>query len=177
MSESHQDRRRTANLLGALGLALGERAAPEGPSTASDQAALVTLAHYPDQPVEALRRTLVLTHSGAVRVVDRLEAAGLVVRAPAGQGRTLALRLTPAGRDRAARVLAERLAALEPVLEPLTAAEEATLAALLEKLLAGLTGDRQSALRLCRLCSEEICERGARCPVDLAVESRSGGAR
>lgn len=173
MRESHHQRRRTANLLGALALALADRVAGatdgSGEAAAREPAALVTLAHYPDQPVESLRRTLGLTHSGAVRLVDRLEASGLVVRAPAGHGRTLALRLTPAGQKRVAGLLEERLAALDPVIEPLTVAERAALRALLEKLLGGLTDDRQSARRICRLCHEEICERGARCPVDLAV--------
>ena len=166
MTESHHDRRRTANLLGALGLAIAERVEAD---EARERAALVTLAGYPGQTVEALRRTLALTHSGAVRLVDRLEHSGLALRAPAGHGRSLALRLTPAGRDRAERVLAERLAALEPVLEPLTERERADLTGLLEKLLAGLTDDRQSARRICRLCAEEVCERGARCPVDVAA--------
>lgn len=57
----------------------------------SGPAALVSLAHYSGQPVGVLGQTLGLTHSGAVRLSDRLEAAGLVRRTSAGPGRALAL--------------------------------------------------------------------------------------
>ena len=52
----------------------------------------------------------------------------------------------------------------------LDAGRAATLAALHEKLLAGLTSDRASARRLCRLCDVDACghERGT-CPVTEAV--------
>ncbi|MGO8982697.1 MAG: MarR family transcriptional regulator [Streptosporangiaceae bacterium] len=46
------------------------------------------MAHYPGQPVAALARTLGLTHSGAVRLADRLEAADLARRTSSGHGRT-----------------------------------------------------------------------------------------
>jgi MarR family transcriptional regulator, negative regulator of the multidrug operon emrRAB len=65
----------------------------------------VTLAHYPGQSVGALARTLGLTHSGAVRLADRLVAAGLACRVSAGPGQTLALHLTESGRLAAARLL------------------------------------------------------------------------
>src|SRR5579863_1407028 len=115
MTESYS---RTANLLGALALAVSDRlgeAAERGDDglTASESAALVTLAHYPGQPIVALGRTLRLTHSGAVRLADRMEAGGLVRRAASGHGRALALRLTRQGQEAAMQVLARRQAAAE----------------------------------------------------------------
>src|SRR4051795_5960120 len=99
MTESYS---RTANLLGALALAVCDRIRDVTEQQADglarpEPAALVSLAHYPGQPVGAVGRTLGLTHSGAVRLADRLEAAGLVRRTSAGPGRTLALHLTAGG--------------------------------------------------------------------------------
>ena len=83
--------------------------------------------------------------------------------------------LTPAGQAAAAEVRTARVAALDDVLAALTPDERATLGALHEKLLAGLTGDRASALRICRLCDLEACghHRGT-CPV---TEARRAGSR
>src|SRR4051794_28089748 len=105
---------RTANLLGALSLTLAERAGAAiagGTEVAgTDAAALVTLHNYAEgEPLEVLRRALGLSQPGTVRLVDRLERRGLVVR---GRGsddaRTVGARLTGAGRDAAVRILTAR---------------------------------------------------------------------
>jgi MarR family transcriptional regulator, negative regulator of the multidrug operon emrRAB len=167
---------RVANLLGALALAVcdGMRQATgqEGDGLAgSEPAALVTLAHYPGQSVGVLGRTLGLTHSGAVRLADRLEAAGLAERTHSGPGRTLALHLTGAGRAAAAQVLDRRRDAVEQLVRRLEPEEAAQLGQLAGRLLAGVTTDRASAHRLCRLCDEPLCAAGPGCPVDHAAEA------
>ena len=168
---------RAANLLGALALAVcdGIREATEQPADGlarSEPAALVTLAHYPGQSVGDLGQTLGLTHSGAVRLADRLEAGGLVRRASAGAGRTLALHLTEAGRAAALRVLARRRATVERLVSRLAPDEVAAVDRLAGRLLAALTTDRASAYRLCRLCDEPLCAAGAGCPVDQVAGPR-----
>jgi len=163
---------RDANLLGTLSLAIAGRieravASPLGPSA---PAALNALEGYlGGEPIDALRETLGLTHSGAVRLVDRLAEAGLAERTPGPDGRSVAVALTPAGEAAAGEVRAARVAAIEDVLGVLTADERAALGALHEKLLAGLTSDRASARRLCRLCHIDACghHRGT-CPVTEA---------
>src|ERR1700761_702871 len=81
-----------------------------GPSA---PAALVALHEFLDGgTVTQLSSVLGLTHSGTVRLVDRLAAEGLVERAGAPDGRTVAVVLTIAGRVTAGRVLAARHAAL-----------------------------------------------------------------
>lgn len=165
---------RDANLLGTLSLAVAERMgeAIELPSLrgASVPAALVALqAFLGGESIDALRRVLGMTHSGAVRLVDRLQAAGLLERRGAADARAVALELTPAGRAAARRVLAAREALLREALAPLTTTERAELRRLHEKLLAGLTTDRASAGRLCRLCDGEACGHPSRCPVTQAV--------
>jgi DNA-binding MarR family transcriptional regulator len=168
---------RQANLLGTLSLAVigaveSAVASPLGPSA---PAALAALEGYlGGEPIDALRRVLGLTHSGAVRLVDRLEAAGLAERRPGADARSVAVVLTPAGVAAAREVREARERALEATLGALQPAERATLTALHEKLLAGLAGDRDSALRMCRLCDVEACghDRGE-CPVTEARRSRS----
>jgi MarR family transcriptional regulator, negative regulator of the multidrug operon emrRAB len=171
MTESYS---RAANLLGALALAVADRLreATEHPGdglAASEPPALVTLAHYPGQSIAALGGTLSLSHSGAVRLADRLEAAGLVRRTPSGEGRTLALYLTERGRVAATRVLARRQAAVEQLAAALDPGEVAALELIAGRLLAGITTDRGSARHLCRLCDEPLCASDAGCPVDQAV--------
>jgi MarR family transcriptional repressor of emrRAB len=167
---------RHANLLGALSLAVADRLADATTAGAtfgaSAPAALVALAEYLDgATVDALRRVLGLTHSGAVRLVDRLSAAGLLERGPAPDGRAVALHLTPKGRRTVQDVLAAREHALAAVLAPLAPAERTTLAALHERLLSGLTPDRATARRLCRLCDGTACGHPqGRCPVTRAAD-------
>lgn len=166
---------KAANLLGALALAVSDRlgeAAERGDDglAAPESAALVTLAHYPGQPIVALGRTLRLTHSGTVRLADRMEAAGLARRAASGHGRALALRLTRRGQEAAIQVLARRQAAAEELVGLLQSSEVAELERLAARLLAAITTDRRSARRLCRLCDEPLCAAGQGCPVDQAAE-------
>lgn len=173
MTESYS---RTANLLGALALAVADliREATEDPAgglAASEPAALVTLSHYPGQSILSLGRTLGLTHSGAVRLADRMERAGLVHRAASGPGRTLALSLTGPGRGAADQVLARRQAVVEELVSRLDAGELAAADRLASRLLDGLTTDRGSARRLCRLCAEPLCTGPSGCPVDQAAEA------
>ena len=161
-------------MLGALALAVsdGIREATEEQADGlarSEPAALVALAHYPGQSVGALARTLRLTHSGAVRLADRLVAAGWARRASASPGRTLALHLTEPGQLAALRVLARRQAAVERLVSGLEPDQVAALEQLASRLLAVLATDRASACRLCRLCDEPLCERDGPCPVDQAA--------
>jgi DNA-binding MarR family transcriptional regulator len=169
MSESGS---RTANLVGALSLAVAERLVDAGAEDGLDRnqaAALVMLSNHPGQSIQSLSRTLGLTHSGAVRLVDRLQASALILREPGGPGRTLALRLTAQGEDAAVRMLARRQAAIEQALDGLDKQDVTALEGVVARLLAALTSDRQSARRICRLCDETLCERHGRCPVDEAV--------
>jgi MarR family transcriptional repressor of emrRAB len=172
---------REANLLGTLSLAVAGRmesavASPLGPSA---PAALAALDGYlGGEPIDALRQVLGLTHSGAVRMVDRLVGAGLAERRPGPDARSVAVALTPAGHAGAQEVRTAREAVLEATLAALTPAERASLEALHEKLLAGLAGDRASARRICRLCDLDACGhfRGA-CPITEARRPRKTASR
>jgi DNA-binding MarR family transcriptional regulator len=167
---------RDANLLGALSLAVSERleAATSAAATrgGSGPAALAALDTFLEgSSIDTMRKPLGLTHSAAVRLVDRLAAAGLVTRAAGEDGRSVAVFLTPAGQRVAAQVQERRMLALTKVLAALDAAEREQLTRLVEKLLAGLTFGRADARHICRLCDAAACghEEG-RCPVTRAAD-------
>jgi MarR family transcriptional repressor of emrRAB len=176
-SGDSEERARQANLLGAVALAVGDRvraAVDEGAGQGSSApAALVSLAGYLEgSPIDSLRGPLDLSHSAAVRVVDRLVASGLAQRRPGADRRSVAIALTPEGRRAAAEAAAARERALEEALADLSLAEREQLAALHEKVLAALTDGRRSAGRICRLCDADACghEQG-RCPVTRAADA------
>jgi MarR family transcriptional regulator, negative regulator of the multidrug operon emrRAB len=165
----------TLNAFGALSLAVADRMQEAMASVAghgaSGPAALVAL-HGPagGASIDALGRLLGITHSGTVRLVDRLAGAGLVERRVGPNARTVSLHLTPPGRRTARRVLAAREAALEQVLAALSPAQRGQLNSLLFPLISGLEPTRASAPRICRLCDAERCGHGrGDCPVTRDV--------
>lgn len=169
-----------ANLLGALALAVNDRTAA-AISAASGQsgtatAALSALAQFLDRPtIEQLRGVLGLTPSGAVRLVDRLAAAGLVRRGPGEDGRSRSVELTARGRRTASRLAAARAASLDGVLAELSAADRATLQALMGRLLAKIVQDKDGGAWLCRLCDLSACGRAAGdCPSANAAVQKYG---
>ena len=93
------NRQHVANVLGALSLVLADRmnaaikaVAALGPSA---PAALAALHEFLDGgSVTQLSDVLGLTHSGTVRLVDRLEAEGLVERVGAEDARAVSVVLT-----------------------------------------------------------------------------------
>jgi DNA-binding MarR family transcriptional regulator len=157
---------RTANLLGALGLAVADRIGEAARQTLNHAgetpAALVVIGYGLGPSNDQLRRILGLSHPGCVRLVDRLVADGLVERREGHDRRAIALHLTPEGHALREALLKERLAMIRPVLEPLTSDEEQTLAALLHKLLAALPATDLERCTLCRLCDNGVC---TDCPI------------
>ncbi len=158
---------RTANLLGAAALTIVDELAAALPPE-RDAAALVLVGQYPDEGVDALARRLELTHSGAVRLVDRLAAAGLLTRAAARDRRRVTLRLTRRGETRAREILHARSGVLEQLVGGLAAGERAALERVLERWLTTLTADATHAERICRLCDLEACPLQS-CPVEQAA--------
>ena len=154
-----------ANLLGAFGLllsdAVGSALADSGQEPAS-MTALVHLSKYPGENIDRLRGPLGLSHSGCVRLVDRIAAAGYVVRDKAPDGRSVAVRLTRKGRDAAAGSLRRRGDWLSRSLRSLSAEEQDTLGRLLAKVLSFEVSNASQALRVCRACDYRAC---TQCPV------------
>ena len=127
---------RTANLLGALALtvtdAMRDAVASASPGRGgAAPAALVLLHDEPGMSVSALGEATGLTQPGAARLVDALEAEGLVVRAAGADGRTHALRLTAAGQRRVRAMLSARAAVLDELLALISTTQRRQLEALL----------------------------------------------
>ncbi len=164
---------RTANLLGAVGLAVADRIE----ATARDilnhagetPAALVVIGYGLGPSNDQLRRILGLSHPGSVRLVDRLVADNLVERRAGHDKRAIALYLTELGATLRERLLKGRLAAIRPLLVPLTAAEQGVLADLLHKMLSSMELTDLERCTLCRLCDDRVC---VNCPIPAQFRDR-----
>src|ERR671914_1576096 len=138
------DTRRTANLLGAAALAvtdltLGGATAAAGVS-GSGAAALVVLSADPGISVTELGRRVGLTQSAAARMVDALEARGLVERRPT-LGKWVAVHPTDAGLAASADLLHARGNRLTTLVAALSPADQEVLTSVLERLLRALYGE------------------------------------
>jgi DNA-binding MarR family transcriptional regulator len=165
---SHDD---LANQLGALALALADdmRGAAEAAAGEAGPAAaaLVLAGHDPGLSIAALAPAVGLSHPGAVRLVDRLAADGLIERRPdPADRRAVGLHLTPAGQARAAAVQAARAAPLQALVAALSPAERAVLGPAVARLLAARVVGEAAALRVCRLCDHDRC---GQCPVEAVL--------
>jgi DNA-binding MarR family transcriptional regulator len=171
---------RLANLLGALSLALSDRMleAPAGTAGLSGtaMAALSALDQFLERPtVDQLSRVVGLTQSGGVRLVDRLEGAGLVRRDPGPDRRTALITLTPSGQRAARAVATARLQMLGTALAPLSEDEEEALAPLIGRLLVGLMREPGATRWICRMCDLSACGRpDGHCPIEQETRRRFG---
>jgi len=173
-----------ANRLGAASLTLSD-AIREATETSTGlagglPAALISLREWADgQSVDVLADAMRLSHSRAVRVVDRLEAAGLARReADPSDGRRALVRLEAAGDDLARDALEARSRVLRSAVEHLGMADLGELDRLLGALLDAQVGDVLAARGTCRLCDAHACGHyDGLCPVTRAVDRRGRAAR
>ncbi len=170
---------RAANRLGAMALTLSDgmrEATEEATGMAGGlPAVLISLREWADgRSVEVLAEAMRVTHSRAVRVVDRLEADGLARRErDPSDGRRALVWLEPAGRELAERALDARLRVLLSAIAGLEAVDVCGLERLLGALLDATTVDVRAARGTCRLCDAHACGHyeGA-CPVSRATDRR-----
>ncbi len=130
-------------------------------------AALVLVSNRPACGIDWLYRRLGITQSGAVRLVDRLEDLGLLMREKTSGRREVALHLTGAGRTRLRQGLRARATRLEALVAPLSPGEQAQLVELIAKSLARGSRQREQADIACRLCDWDACTPD--CPLDASV--------
>ena len=160
---------RTANLLGALAAEVAEtlarRLKVHPNQTDSSAAALNLISLYEGCSNGALSQALRLSHPATVRLVDKLEAAGLVESRPGGKDRRfVALHLTKAGRVEARGIVEARCLALGEFVNALSPEQRAQLDGIAETLLRALTRSAVEAGHICRLCDVFACPED-RCPV------------
>jgi MarR family transcriptional repressor of emrRAB len=173
------DDARLANLLGAVatgvmdqvGAACAEATQLSG---AGSDALIVMLDFSPRGSVHTLSQAVGLTHSGAVRLVDRLAEAGWVTRRPGDDARSVKIALTRRGRTVAERLRARRNEELVKALDGLTLRQRNDLLHACELVVANLTRQRLAQRAagappaggaLCRMCDFAACGRpSGRCP-------------
>lgn len=184
---------RLANLLGALSTGISDGICESTAMAAGldgvASAALVALLDFmPCGSVRTLSEVVGLTHSGAVRVVDRLAAEGLVIRGSSVDARSRSITLTAGGVKLARQVRGARERVVSRVLDHLTANERATLTPLCERLVAGITeqrlekrnaGETPAGGALCRMCDFGACGREIGiCPAaESSAKFRAGKPR
>lgn len=165
---------RTSNLLGVVGLAVADRirtATREILQHAGETpAALVVIGYGLGPSNDDLRRILGLTHSGTVRLVDRLVADGLVERQQGRDPRSVALYVSKRGKALREKIMRGRLAAIGPFLEPLSGPEQEKLAELLHKLLSSMETTDLERRSLCRLCDPRVC---SDCPIPASFRAQT----
>jgi DNA-binding MarR family transcriptional regulator len=170
---------RLQNILGSVAVAIADEihaAAGEAAGhAAAAPAALTALRMHEGASVDQLARVLGLSHSGTVRVIDRLEGDGLVRRGPASDGRAVSLELTAAGAARAAGVSDIRATVVDDFLAGLDDDERRALTRLLEKIVVSGMEDWTAVRHRCRLCDLGACHAdGESCPLDLHMAERAG---
>lgn len=165
----------SANLLGVVALAVSDRIAAAAHAAlqhgGETPAALVVIGYGGGGlSNDQLRRILRLSHPGAVRLVDRLVADGLVERRKGQDKRANALHLSDRGMAVREDLLRGRLSAIQAILAPFSVDERQQLSALLRKALSAMETTAQDRRTLCRLCDERIC---IDCPIpaDAAPEA------
>jgi MarR family transcriptional regulator, negative regulator of the multidrug operon emrRAB len=186
---TEQDDPRLVNIVGAFALALadGIRDATEAAAgmTGAAPAALVALDQFlAGRPTRELAQVTGITHSGAVRLVDRLVDAGLVERRAGRDARSGSIVLTTRGRELSRQVTAARTTAVRTVLERLATDDNPALLALMETMVANLTAIRLDTAAqpdeprawMCRLCDLESCGRPqGECPAANAAQAHARG--
>jgi MarR family transcriptional regulator, negative regulator of the multidrug operon emrRAB len=184
-SDSRADAR-LVNLLGAAATGLTDAiessvAAATGLDPAASQALIALLDFSPAGPVDMLSRGVGLTHSGAVRLTDRLVNAGYVVRAPGTDARSVIVRLSTAGRRVARRARTARHDAIAGSITSLSEPQQRRLAAALEVVIEAMThqrlelraiGGAPAGGALCRMCDFAACGRPTGdCPAARTVQA------
>ena len=165
-----RDDARLANLLGAVAIGLTDAADLDSTSSAA-LVAMLDLAR--SASVQRLSLLIGISHSGTVRLVNRLADTGLVERRPGPDGRTVTVALTRRGHTLARRIRDARHDAIAGALSSLTDRQRDQLRSICEKLVAELTASRLAARNagkpppgaLCRMCDPVACGRpNGECP-------------
>ena len=181
---------RLVNLLGALATGLTDRIQDAAHAVAQLEgtapAALIVLLDFsPSGSVQKLSEICGLTHSGSVRLVDRLAAAGYVERGPGRTARSVTVTLTPAGRAVALDLRTARQSAIAGTIEALSARQRAELAQACDTVITALTEQRLAQRAagaapaggaLCRMCDFSACGRDVGdCPAARTASPNTGG--
>jgi MarR family transcriptional repressor of emrRAB len=162
-----------ANLLGALSLAVMDRIERGARDIighgGETPAALVVIGYGPGMTNDKLRRILGRSHSGTVRLVDRLISDRLVERRPGKDGREVALHLTAKGAAARKDLLASRISAVASLVDVLSPSERERLGELIRDMLARQDTSELDRFTICRMCDDRVC---TNCPLPTTKGKR-----
>ncbi len=164
---------RLVNIVGALAVALSDAiesatGAATGHTGATPAALVSLLDLLAGRSVDDLRQAVDLTHSGGVRLLDRLVSEGLAERRPGADARSIAVVLTARGRRLARHAREARRTALAEVLGVLDDHDREQLTRITEQLIGAVVARRLEERAaghdpaggwLCRLCDPRACGR------------------
>ena len=179
------------NVVGAFALALVDRIRDATEATAgmsgAAPAALVALRQsLAGRTMEDLAQATGLTHSGAVRLVDRLVDSGLAERRPGRDDRSLSIVLTASGRALSRKITMARATAIAESLDALNSDDRQALSVLIDTLVGAVTVQRLDGREqgaeyggwLCRMCDFASCGRPlGQCPAANAAQSDASDHR
>jgi MarR family transcriptional regulator, negative regulator of the multidrug operon emrRAB len=134
-------------------------------------ASVLTLGQHDQQSVSDLTSVTGLSHSAVVRLIDRLEADGLVQRSEEKQGRSVPIALTDAGRTEYERLRDRQSGFLEDILAELPSNDQQDLERLVSGILSAMTTSKSARDQICRFCDEGVCEQTS-CPVEQTYLKR-----
>lgn len=127
-------------------------------------AGVIAVGNNPDIQVGQLARRLGLSHSGTVRLVQRLEEEGLLVKWRGGDARTVTLHLTEAGEAAKERLFETLEEIVATILEPLEDREPQEFLTLARKVLSRFEAPAEVFEAACRFCDAHHC---TRCPTGI----------
>ena len=136
----------------------------------SELMTLISVRHCDTFTVGWLSKVLILTHSAAVRIVDRLQQDGLLHRIEQENRRYVGLALTPEGIIYADEILKVRQQTLNQLFAQISDEQIKSALPVIEKLLRNATHDSLAAYRLCRQCDENMC--GNSCVVNQTLREK-----
>jgi MarR family transcriptional regulator, negative regulator of the multidrug operon emrRAB len=160
--------------IGVTDAAVGDVAMDAALDNTSAAALVAMLDLAQASSVQRLSQLIGISHSGTVRLVNRLADAGLVQRRPGPDARTLTLSLTRRGHATARRIRDARHGVLAELLSGLTDRQREQLTTICDVIVGNITSARLAARTagrppsggaLCRMCDPIACGRpDGHCP-------------
>ncbi len=138
--------------------------------------ALTLLSWRGRTPAPAIEEALGLSQSACVRLLDRLQAAGLIARDREPRDRRVWVALTIDGEQAARQIIAATSGTLQELVSKALPDARQLFPALelLDRIAIAAVGDAVDPSRFCRACDPAAClAEGQACPSDQACEANS----
>lgn len=138
--------------------------------------ALTLLSWRGRTPAPAIEEALGLSQSACVRLLDRLQAAGLIARDREPRDRRVWVALTIDGEQAARQIIAATSGTLQELVSKALPDARQLFPALelLDRIAIAAVGDAVDPSRFCRACDPAAClAEGQTCPSDRACEANS----